>query len=145
MPECVINNRMKWQTVKTNNRLLLRSSLILVCTVCSELSVPIFRVFTVIISLDTRKGILQRALKRKHSDQIIMIRLLLLLMHAVNTFEIMVNGWMDDLQFYVLFNSISVISGQWADDNERLCALEPCLQWRRFCHEWGSNLGPLDQ
>ena len=24
---------------------------------------------------------------------------------------------MDDLQLYVLFNSISVISGRWADDN----------------------------
>ena len=33
----------------------------------------------------------------------------------------LMDGWMDDLQFYVLFNSISVISGQWADDNERLC------------------------
>ena len=29
---------------------------------------------------------------------------------------------MDDLQFYILFNSISVISGQCLDDNERLCA-----------------------
>ena len=29
---------------------------------------------------------------------------------------------MDDLRFYVLFNSISVISGRWVDDNERLCA-----------------------
>ena len=26
-------------------------------------------------------------------------------------------GWMDDLRFYVLFNSISVISGQCLDDN----------------------------
>ena len=25
------------------------------------------------------------------------------------------------------FNSISVISGQWDDDNERLCAVELCL------------------
>ena len=33
--------------------------------------------------------------------------------------------WMDDLQFYILFNSITAISGQWADDNERLCAIEP--------------------
>ena len=31
---------------------------------------------------------------------------------------------MDNLRFYVLFNSISVISGLWADDNERLCAME---------------------
>ena len=36
--------------------------------------------------------------------------------------------WLDDLQFYSLFNSISVISGPWEDDNERLCAVEPCLQ-----------------
>ena len=28
-----------------------------------------------------------------------------------------------DLPFYVIFNSISVKSGQWIDDNERLCAL----------------------
>ena len=35
--------------------------------------------------------------------------------------------WMNDLGFYVLFNSISVIPGQWADDNKRLCAMEPCL------------------
>ena len=32
------------------------------------------------------------------------------------------DGWMDDLRFYVLFNSVSVISGRWADDNERLCS-----------------------
>ena len=54
-------------------------------------------------------------------------------------------GWMGVLQFYILFNSISVISGQWADDNIRLCAMEPCLQLRRFRLEQGSNSGPLDQ
>ena len=32
--------------------------------------------------------------------------------------------WMDDLRFYVFFNSIPVISGQCLDDNERLCAVE---------------------
>ena len=32
--------------------------------------------------------------------------------------------WMADLKFYVPFNSISVISGRWGDDNERLCAME---------------------
>ena len=26
-------------------------------------------------------------------------------------------GWMDDLGFYLIFNSISVTSGQWAVDN----------------------------
>ena len=31
--------------------------------------------------------------------------------------------WMDDLQFNTLFNTISVILGQWVGDNERLCAM----------------------
>ena len=31
---------------------------------------------------------------------------------------------MDDLRFYVLFKSVSVISGRWDVDNERLCAVE---------------------
>ena len=31
---------------------------------------------------------------------------------------------MDDLQFYILFNSISVISGQWKGDSKRMCATE---------------------
>ena len=41
---------------------------------------------------------------------------------------------MDDLRFYVLFNSISVISGQCSDDNdnERLFAMELRLRLRRF-------------
>ena len=42
------------------------------------------------------------------------------------------DGWMDDLRFYVLFNSISVISGRCLDDNERLCAMELRLRLRRF-------------
>ena len=40
--------------------------------------------------------------------------------------------WMDDLRFYVLFNSISVISGRCMDDNEMLCAVELRLRLRRF-------------
>ena len=57
-----------------------------------------------------------------------------------------IHRWMmDDLRFYVLFNSISVISGRWADDNERLCAMGPRLRLRRFRLERGSNSGPLDQ
>ena len=45
----------------------------------------------------------------------------------------MEEGWMmDDLRFYVLFNSISVISGRCLDDNERLCAMELRLRLRRF-------------
>ena len=38
------------------------------------------------------------------------------------------DGWMDDLPVILhSFNSISVISGQWVGDNERLCIKEPCL------------------
>ena len=55
------------------------------------------------------------------------------------------DGWMNDSLIYILFNSISVKSGQWVDDNEMLCAMEPRLQLRRFPFEWGSNPGPLDQ
>ena len=47
------------------------------------------------------------------------------------------DGWMDDLQFYILFNSISVISEWWTDGNERLCAMEARLRLRRFRLEWG--------
>ena len=44
---------------------------------------------------------------------------------------------MDDLQFYVLFISISVISGRWVDDNERQCAMEPCLGLKGLHLRWG--------
>ena len=36
--------------------------------------------------------------------------------------------WMDVMRFYVLFNSISVISGLLECDNEGLCAMESRLQ-----------------
>ena len=39
---------------------------------------------------------------------------------------------MDDMRFYVFFNSTLVISGQCLDDNERLCAMELGLNLRRF-------------
>ena len=39
---------------------------------------------------------------------------------------------MDDMRFYVLFNSISAISGRWKVDNEMLCAMELRLWLRRF-------------
>ena len=39
---------------------------------------------------------------------------------------------MNGLRFYVLFNSISVISGRWKGYNERLCATEPRL-WLKGC------------
>ena len=48
---------------------------------------------------------------------------------------------MDDMRFYVLFNSISVISEirTMGVLNERLCAMEPCLWLRRFHVQRGSN------
>ena len=46
----------------------------------------------------------------------------------------------DDLQFYILFNSTSVISGQWEGDNEKLSATEPCLQLKRFLPPAGLEL-----
>ena len=46
---------------------------------------------------------------------------------------------MNDLRFYVLFNSIPVISGRFSDDNERLCAMELRLRLRILHLEWGSN------
>ena len=44
-------------------------------------------------------------------------------------------------QFYVLFNNISIISGRWADDNERLCAMEPRLQLERAPPQAGLERG----
>ena len=61
-----------------------------------------------------------------------------------NKFALAGNGRMNDV-FYVLFNSISVISGRLADDNERLCTMEPRLRLRWFRLERGSNSGPQDQ
>ena len=52
---------------------------------------------------------------------------------------------MGDWRFYVHFNSISIVSGRWLDDNERLCAMEPRLRLRRFSLEEGSISGPLNQ
>ena len=34
---------------------------------------------------------------------------------------------MDDLGFNILFNSVSVISGLWKGEHERLCAMRHCL------------------
>ena len=42
-----------------------------------------------------------------------------------------IKRWMDDLQFYVVSNSISVISDRWAIDDKRLCATEARLRLKR--------------
>ena len=44
---------------------------------------------------------------------------------------------MDDLLFYVHFNSISVISGLWMDDKERLCAIEHRLRLKNSSPQAG--------
>ena len=46
----------------------------------------------------------------------------------------MIIWWMDDLRFYVLFNSISVISGRWKDYDKRLCAMETCFTVEKISH-----------
>ena len=49
------------------------------------------------------------------------------------------DGRMDDMRFYVLFNSISVRLGRFEVDIERLCAMELRLRLRKFRLERGSN------
>ena len=45
--------------------------------------------------------------------------------HLLGTAKLAITqSLMDDLLFYVLFNNISVISGKWVGDNERLCAMD---------------------
>ena len=43
---------------------------------------------------------------------------------------------MDDLQFNIIFNSNSVISGRCLDDNDRLCAMEFRLRLRSRSQTW---------
>ena len=54
-----------------------------------------------------------------------------------------IDGWMT--QFYVLFNSISVISGRCLDDNERLLAINSVYGSKKISPRAGIELGPLDQ
>ena len=50
--------------------------------------------------------------------------------------------WMDGWPVILHpFNSITVISGWWADDTERLCKTEPNLCLRRFLPQAGLKLG----
>ena len=42
----------------------------------------------------------------------------------INIMQLILNGWMVDVKFYVLFNRITVMSGPLEFDNERLCAME---------------------
>ena len=53
----------------------------------------------------------------------------------------LVDGWMDDMCLYVIFNSISVISGRWAGENKRLCAMELRLRLKNFPHQAGLEPG----
>ena len=55
-----------------------------------------------------------------------------------------IDGWMDNLRLYVLFNSISVISGRWADDKERLYAMNPVTA-EMISPRAGLDTGSLDE
>ena len=46
---------------------------------------------------------------------------------------------------FTSFQQYFSVSGRWADDNERLCAMELSSQLRRFRLEQGSNSEPVDQ
>ena len=48
---------------------------------------------------------------------------------------------MDDLRFHVLFNSILVISGRWAGNKERLCAMKTLLEFKRSASQAGLEPG----
>ena len=50
----------------------------------------------------------------------------------VQTRNLYIDGWMNVLRFYVLFNSDSVISGRREVDNEGLCAMELRLRLKSF-------------
>ena len=48
---------------------------------------------------------------------------------------------MDYLRYYIILNSISVISGRWAGDTERLYAVELGLRLERSPHQAGLEPG----
>ena len=48
---------------------------------------------------------------------------------------------MNDLQFYVLVNSILVSSGRWLGNYERLCAMEPRLRLKKSLPQAGLEPG----
>ena len=62
-------------------------------------------------------------------------------MHKTPYSQPRMDGWIDDLQFYILFNNVSIISGQWENDNERLCSVKHCLRSKRFLPSAGLEPG----
>ena len=54
----------------------------------------------------------------------------LLLLFLLDCRGLDVDGWMNDFRFYVLFNSH--IRMVWKGNNEKLCAMEPCLRLERI-------------
>lgn len=59
-----------------------------------------------------------------------------------NIYQIRPDVWLEDLRFYVPFNSIPVIAGRCEGDIEKLYAVEPRL---RFPSQAGFEPGPLLQ
>ena len=54
------------------------------------------------------------------------------LVETLNRTNARKDGWIDDLRLYVLLNSISVITGRWEVENEKLCAMEPRFRLKIF-------------
>ena len=57
--------------------------------------------------------------------------------------SLMMDGRMK--RYYVLFNSISVKSGGWEDDYERLCAMKTRVRSKGFLPAAGLEPGTIDQ
>ena len=57
----------------------------------------------------------------------------------------LVQGWMSDLRFYVLFNSTPGISGRWVGNNEKLLAIEPRLRLKKSSPQAGLEPGTARQ
>ena len=51
------------------------------------------------------------------------------------------DSWMDDMRLHVLFNRVSIISERCYGDNERLCAMQPCLRFEKFPSQAGLEPG----
>ena len=52
---------------------------------------------------------------------------------------------MNELWFYIPFNSISAISGRWKDEHERLCAMKRRFVWERISPRVGFEPATVDR
>ena len=75
--------------------------------------------------------------------KILTLELLLKVRQKFTIAEHGLNGWMDDLRFYVLFNSISVLSGRCLEEKS-VCNATP-FKIEKISPRKRIELGPLDQ